>query len=717
MRISLIGALASMVGACASIGRPEGGPRDETPPEYVRSVPEPGATNITGPKVNIYFNENVKLEDISNKLVVSPAQKQNPAVSANGRRVTVELRDTMLPNTTYTLDFSDAIQDLNEGNILDGFAMAFSTGDTIDTLSISGMVFEARNLEPAQGMVVGVTSNLSDTAITTLPLERVSKTNQYGQFTIRNLKPGTYNLFALDDRNHDWHWDRSENIAFSSVSISPSVEPVSVSDTLRASSGEDSIVVREAWRYLPDDVLLTWFNEQYSPQYLREYERTDRQRATFKFGAKSDTLPEITILNGPRAGKKLADISVIESRQGLDSLVYWIRDTLVTAQDSLFVSARYMKTDTLDRLVPTTDTLKLFVRAATRQAEKAKAKEIDELRKAQERKDKEAAKAKEKERRKNNGDNTADETAAEDTDTVPATPPVEITLLNIKPLTGAQQELHLPAVFEVERPVESIDSAGWRLEMQIDSVWAPVTDARLERDSAMIRRYNLTSAWQEGTRYRFTADSLAVTDIYGHRNKETTHEFTTKRLEDYGNIIFNITDMQMVPDSLPVIVELLDKSDAVMASVPVKDSEARFTFVTPETYYARAFIDANRNGEWDTGNMAAKLQPEEVFYYPKKITLRKNWDIDQDWALFENPVDAQKPNEIKKNKPKTRDKNARDDYGEEDEEYEDDEGFGANGFSDGNSWGNGAQYNNARRNSSQGNRRNRNSGLRQSRSF
>lgn len=191
-----------------------GWPARRDSPEFVRSTPAPGSTGVDRNRIDIFFNENVKLEDIQNKLVVSPAQMQQPVARANGRRVTLELRDSLRDSTTYTIDFSDAVRDLNEGNILDGFAMDFSTGSTIDTLRISGMVFQAENLEPAQGMVVGVYSNLADSAIRTLPLERVAKTNQLGQFTIRGLKPGTYQIFAIDDRNRDWHWDRSEAVAF-----------------------------------------------------------------------------------------------------------------------------------------------------------------------------------------------------------------------------------------------------------------------------------------------------------------------------------------------------------------------------------------------------------------------------------------------------------------------------------------------------------------------
>jgi len=221
MRWLMMAAVALAVAACASIGRPEGGPRDEEAPVFVRSNPMPGAVNVDRGRIDIFFDENIKLEDASNKIVVSPAQAQSPAISSNGRRVSVEFRDTVVPDATYTIDFSDAIRDLNEGNILDNFAIDFATGPTLDSLRISGMVFEARTLEPAQGMVVGVYSDLSDTAITTLPMDRVAKTNQYGQFTIRGLKPGEYRIFAIDDRNHDWRWDRSENVAFYPLTISP----------------------------------------------------------------------------------------------------------------------------------------------------------------------------------------------------------------------------------------------------------------------------------------------------------------------------------------------------------------------------------------------------------------------------------------------------------------------------------------------------------------
>ncbi len=642
--------LGLLTAACASIGRPNGGPRDKTPPAYVRSNPAPGALNFNSDHLEIVFDENIKLDDPGNKVVVSPAQKQPPQIRANGKKVSVELRDTLLPNTTYTIDFSDAVRDLNEGNILDGFALDFSTGDQIDTLRVSGMVFEARTLEPAQGMVVGVYREPADTALTTLPMERVAKTNQYGQFTIRNLKPGRYRVYAIDDRNRDWHWDRSENIAFYPVEVSPYTEAVEVTDTLRASDGSDSLAVRQGTRYLPDDLLLTWFNENYKAQYLRDNSRPEPRVVLLKFGAALDSMPVVRILNGPREGRLLDDLSVIETRPERDSLVYWLRDTALVAQDSLLVEARYRKTDTLDNLVWQTDTLKLFNRVKRK---------------------------KDKEKKK------------EEADTLP--PPVP--LLDIKTVSSSSQDLHLPAVFEFPEPLGEVDTLGVRLEWTADTVWRPVKEWSLGPDTASVRRLVLSSPWLPGTKYRFTADSMAIRNIYGVYNKDFEHNFTTKQPEDYGTISFTIGDAGQVPDSAGVVVELLDGSDRPQAAVKVSGNSAVFHYVTPGTYYARAFIDSDGDGEWTTGNVADSLQPEDVFYLPKKLNLRKNWDIEMEWNLFETPVDLQKPYEIKRNKPKNSERDARrrgDEDDEEDEEYDD-------SYDHQGGWGNGSQYNNSHR--------------------
>lgn len=595
-------AAALLLAACASIGRPEGGPRDMTPPVMVSSTPAPGSVNVSNGRIDIVFDENITLDDPMNKIVVSPPQKKQAQISSNGRRVRITLRDTLRDSTTYTVDLADAVRDLNEGNILDGLAIDFSTGSSIDTLMISGIVFEGRTLEPAQGMVVGVYSTpVADTALTTLPMERITKTNALGRFTIRNLKPGSYRVFAINDLNHDFHWDRSEDIAFLDRDISPSTMAVEVTDTFTDAAGNDSLVTRPATRFLPDDILLTWFNENYKPLYLVKHERPDARRLTLEMSTHSDSLPQLTLLNTVRAGARLDREAVLQSSPGLDSLTYWLRDTTLIGSDTLKIAARYLHTDTLDNITFTTDTLTF----ALRQPKKKKKRD-------------------------------------EETDSVP-----KLEFVNIGISSRQPQDLNIPLLFETSAPTASIDSAGFRIEELVDSVWMPVA-ARIPSppDSLQPMRLLTEMTWKPKTKYRVTIDSLAVTDIYGNHNRPFVQEVSTHAIEDYAALFFNIGDLG--PDS--AIVELLS-SDKPVRLEPVRNGVATFEYVTPGAYYARLFIDRNQNGRWDTGSVADTVQPEDVFYFSKKLNLKKNWDVEQQWNIYETPVDLQKPEDIKKNKP------------------------------------------------------------------
>lgn len=618
--------------ACASIGRPEGGPRDVMPPVFIKSNPAQGQTNVNSNKIELFFDENLKVEDVSNKVVISPVQKSMPSIIANGKKVIVELRDSLIPNTTYTIDFSDAIRDLNESNPVDGFALDFSTGDSIDSLRISGMVFEARNLEPAQGMIVGVYSNLADSAISTLPLERISKTNKLGQFTIRGLKPGLYRIFALNDRNRDYHWDRSEDIAFYDVTVAPSIDSIQVTDTLRASDGTDSLAVRNGVKFLPNDILLTWFNEGYMAQYLKDYKRPERRRITFNFATKSDSLPQISLVNGDKAGADIKEWAHLNANVTLDTLEYWINDSAVLAQDSILVAARYLRTDTNDNLSWTTDTLKLFYK--DRKTKPKKKKDEDE-----------------------------------EVDSVPQLNFIKWTLQAANP-----QDINKPLRFLSSQPISHINNEGIKLSIKRDTVWVQLPTSQIVPDSANILKFTMSHDWEPGEKYQLLIDSAAIVGIYNEWNKPFKQEFSVRPTEDYVNLFFNITGSEQ-----PIIVELLDGSDKAISSAPVINGRASFNFLLPGRYYARAFIDSNNNGIYDTGNLLDKKQPEEIYYYSKTINAKKNWDIEQSWDIYEQPLDLQKPLEIKKNKP-TQKKEAKNQQNqeEEDEENEFDEEYYSN---------------------------------------
>lgn len=606
MRLSLAVVAALLLAACASMGRPEGGPRDVEPPVYLGSNPAPGALNVDKNKITIHFNENVQVKDVMSKVVVSPAQITPPLINALGKKIVVELRDTLQPNTTYTLDFSDAISDLNEGNEIDGFSFDFSTGPHIDTLQISGMVFKADNLEPAQGMLVGVYSNLSDTAVRTLPMERITKTNQLGEFTVRNLKEGTYRIFALTDNNRDYHWDRSEDIAFMNVTLTPTVSSAVVADTLEAADGSDSIVSRMAPVYAPSDVLLTWFNENYKPQYLVKNERPERHRITLQMNAPSDTFPELTVVGGPLAGTRIDRTAILNSSATRDTLEYWLTDSALIRQDSLLVAARYLRTDTLDNLSWTDDTLRLFIRGQKKKAREDKKKK-------------------------------------EKTDTVP-----ELVFMSFRTRTNGSLEVYQQLEYTASQPVASIDSSGVRLEYMDDTVWVEIEPPVFVRtDSLRPMNFRADYDWEPGLKYRLTVDSAAVKGVYDQWNKTVKTEFVVRPLDDYSSLDFSISGIDG-----PAVVQLLNSNDVPVTSEPVRDGHAVFMHLLPNTYYARLFVDSNGNGKYDDGSFSLNLQPEEVYYFPKKIPVKKKWNIEQTWNVTELPLDQQKPQEIKKNKPK-----------------------------------------------------------------
>lgn len=624
----LFAAVTIVAAACANIGNPSGGARDEDPPLFVSANPPQGSLNVDRTRINITFNELVNVKDAFTKVVVSPPSRQVPKVSSVGKRVTVSF-DSLAPNTTYTIDFADAIEDNNEANKLQGFAYTFSTGPTLDSLRISGMVLDSRNLEPRQGILVGVHDNLNDSAFVKTPLLRVAKTDDKGQFTIRGLKEGTYRVFALEDKDNDYKYaNPEEDMAFYEVTVSPTSESVEVTDTVYNDLGEvDTTTNRLRTRFLPNDILLRTFNSQIRPQYLSKYERIDTTRVFMKLNTRTKDLPLLKILNPE--GESLKD-AVIERNLTNDSLVYWLPERLVHT-DSLRIAATYLRTDSTGNLSETTDSLRFYFNRP--KPKKAKKKDKDKEKKI----------------------------SVEDS--------IKAITLDVA-FKSSQQEVNLPVEFEFATPLARLDTSAFRLETLVDSTWKPVKGHFIlsQRDSVSPRNFKVEYPWAYDTKYRLVADTLAAVGIYGKPTRPISQEFTTKKEEDYCSLTFNLSGLD--PD-IPTFVELLSGSDAVVRSEPVSNNTVTFRYLAPGKYYARIIEDFNGNGEYDTGNYDLQLQPDLAYYYPKVINIKKNWDKDEQWDVFAVAIDKMKPDAIKKNKPE-QDKRKRnennDEYNEEEEE-------------------------------------------------
>lgn len=595
---------AAVMYSCANIGNPSGGPIDKTPPIFMRSNPTPNAVNVKDRKIEIFFDEIVTLKDPSTKIIVSPAQTEMPRMSALGRKVTVELVDSLLPNTTYTIDFSNSIQDNNEGNAIDNFAFAFSTGSVIDSMRVSGYVLDSRTLEPMQSVVVGLQSNLADSAFHKEKLQRVSLTNDRGQFTIRNVSPGSYHIFALKDLDRDYKFGNpTEDIAFLDSIIVPSIGSREAADTVYNDLNEiDTIMRATRPAYFPNDILLSMFNEDRKSQYLANNLRVDSTRISLTFAAASDTLPSLSIVGRNDVPDQWY---TLERSQTNDTLTYWIRPPHLVSADTLMVATTYLRTDTASNLSWGTDTLKF-----TFQRQKAKKKKKNE-----------------------------------ETDSLE-----QIRFMELHPLANGTQEVYAPLLLQTGTPIERYSREAFHLQrkLQNDTTFYPAEIKSIAlRDSTLSRRdLMLKVDWEPGAAYTLAVDSLAMTDIYGLQTKPLKVDFNVRKMEEYGNIVFNIP---AVRDS--AIVELLDGTDKVVLHTPVKNHRAELLNLQPGKYYARLFIDRNGNGKYDTGNYDMHLQPEETVYYPGAINLKKNWDVEQTWDIYATPIDKQKPEAIKKNKP------------------------------------------------------------------
>lgn len=588
--------------SCASMGRPEGGPIDQTPPKFLSSTPAVGALNNTNTKIILRFDEIIKLEKAAEKVVISPPQIQQPEIKASGRKIEVNLLDTLKKNTTYTVDFADAIVDNNENNPLGQFTFTFSTGAQIDTMAVSGVVLDASNLEPIKGILVGLHSNLNDTAFTKLPFERVARTDSRGHFSIRGVAPGKYRIYALMDADQNFAYtQKSEVLAFNDSLIIPRLEERTRMDTAWVDSvSYDTITEKKYTYFLPDDIVLRAFKEPMNSQYLIKSERLTPQKFTLYFAAPSENLP---VLKGLNFDEKNAFL--IEKNLKNDTIHYWVKDSTIFKKDTLSMSLSYLYTDTLNQLVPRVDTLNLVSKQKIALKELVKAKT-----------------------KKKKGEEK-----------------LITQFLSVNVHAPSSMDVYDIISLSFEEPIASYDTTAIHLRQKVDSTWKDV-HFKFESDSLNLKRYNIYYDWEPKTEYEFSVDSTAFHGLYGLFTDKIKQSFKVRGEEEYAQISYEVTGA----DSL-AFVELLDNQDKVLRRRTLIKGRADFYFLNPGKYTARLINDRNGNGIWDSGNYEQGLQPEEVYYYPNILEPKANFELTQSWNIHSSPLDKQKPEELKKQKP------------------------------------------------------------------
>lgn len=603
---------------CARMGSPDGGWYDDDPPVVLGSTPADKATGVKTNKINIYFDEYIKLADATQNVIVSPPQLEMPEIQAKGKKIVVELKDTLKPDMTYTIDFSDAISDNNEDNPLGNYTFTFSTGQQTDTLEVSGTVLSAENLDPVPSILVGLYEDLADSAFRTKPLLRVARTDANGHFVIKGVAEGEYRIYALQDADGNYKFtQKSEMIAFSHETYKPYVKPDMRQDTIwRDTLHIDSIAQVHYMHYYPDDVVLTAFQEKQTDRYLLKTERKDANRINIFFSYGHEQLPIIRGLNF-----NSDDAFIVETNAKKDSITYWLRDTLLVNQDTLRMDLIYQMTDSLGMLVEHTDSaIEILAKTPYEKRVKAQQKEYETWLKQQEKKRK----------------------REEPYDSIYPVKPLE-PKYNVPQSMDPNRSISI----EVPTPPAVLDTAGIHLYTKIDTLWYNASYEFHQRDS-LLRYYELLVDWKPGAEYSFEVDSAAIIDIYGKACKSYKQGIKVKTLDDYATLFFDISGYT---DSAAVVVQLLDKGDKPVAQSKMEsDHTAPFYYVAPGIYYARAFVDGNGNGVWDTGDYDADEQAETVYYYSREIETKAKFDITLSWNLTQQPLNQQKPSALVKKK-------------------------------------------------------------------
>ena len=619
----LVGLGVLLIVACASIGSPDGGIYDEIPPKVISSSPADRSIGVSARKMQIRFDEYIKLENANEKVIVSPPQLEPANIRAEGKSVKITLYDSLQENTTYTIDFGDAIVDNNEGNPMGNYTYSFSTGTEIDTMEVSGAVLNAQDLEPVKGMLVGLyplDSLFSDSILSTKPFARVSRTNGSGRFSIKGVKPGKYRAFALEDKDGDFLFSqKSERIAILQDTFTTSCKWDLRMDTIwRDSTHYDSICAVPYVHYYPDDLVLNAFLEEGQDQHLLKLERPDPDILRLFFTAPADTLP---IIRGLNFDEKCL---VADASLRYDTITYWITDTAFThREDTMKFELTFMETDSLGVLQPHTEMHEEVPKQTWQKIQKDKQKQIQDWKKQLEKRMK---KSKEP--------------------LPPEENPYEKVFLELAAKPGGNIDPNQNIHYVAKQPIASADTTKMHLYVKEDTNWLPEPFLFLpDRD---VKSYTLYAEWEQKRQYRFTIDSAAVVGVMGEKIKAIKNEFTVRSEDDYGSLFVHV----MLPDTTRIIVQLLNRSDKCVAEVVAgSDGRADFFFLKPGDYYMRCYVDNDYDKEWDTGKYADARQPEMVFYFPKPIRIKAKWDVEQDWAPLEIPRLTQKPIEITKQKP------------------------------------------------------------------
>ena len=570
-----------LLSRCANPVAPEGGPKDVTPPKAILSDPPSFSTHFHKREIHITFDEYIQLKDQNNQVNISPPLLPHTDIRLRGKSIYIKLSDSLRSNTTYSINFGDAISDLTENNILHNYTYVFSTGSYVDSLSLSGRVLTAFDLVPQKDVLAMLFVNENDT----LPLDSLpfhvrpyymAKTNENGEFTFRNLRDVPFLLFALKDMNGNYIFDLpNEKIAFSDSLIKGTYVKPPIKDTLKKDSlKKDSLKKRDTVIQIKDTTKLSkqllpginleLFEEIDSTQRVLKADMVNENQIGifYKFPTKE---PKFIPLNIP-------DISgwmVPEISHNKDSVYLWLKNPW---KDSLT-----LQLVDKDKVL---DTAKIDLRKKSLKRKKT---------------DKGAPKL------------------------------IKLKLISNMP-DGKLNQFKTDPIITFSYPLSTYDLSRIHLVAGKDTI-----NPTLSFLDSLKRKLRVNYKWKEDRPYQLIIPDSIFSSLNGNSNDSVIFFFRSHSLRDFGSIQMTI---QISDPKGNYLIQLLDEKENIIEQQIITSSgKVKFDYLNPAKYKIKAIFDKNQNGHWDSGKFSRKLQPEKVLYYEKTIEVRANWDIDESWEL------------------------------------------------------------------------------------
>lgn len=562
-----------LISACAKISSPSGGPKDVLPPVVVKSEPASGAKNFSGKRFVVTFNEYIELRNVNEKFMVSPPMQRRPEISVRGKNLVVEYDDKLRDSTTYTFYFQDAIRDLNEGNPIDNYSFVFSTGPVIDSLSLTGNVLNAFDLNPPENTLVMLYSDLTDSAFIKKIPDYISKADKNGYFRIDNLKEGIYRIFALIDADNTKNYSlHDEEIAFrdSLVHISPDKDFLPDSkDTAGMKSVQsaltDTLIHKGEYKLF----LFKPFKKNY---YLTSSSRQQANKMIFTLSMPPDSMEFSFSLPGTEENKWLA-----EKSRDKDTLLIWLKDSSLYSQPVLKSLIRYLFTDSTGAIIIKEDTIQMRFLAprVTRGTRK------------------------------------------------PEPYRVISTASSGKLIPGQAIS------FLSQTPFREPDTSAIKLYRLTDTEEKEKVSFKLTPDSINSCRILLNADFLQGENYLLITDSAAFGDIYGAKNDSAGIKFSIRDRSTFGKLIVNINNYEGKR-----IIQLLSSEEKLIREIPMdRDGKAEFPYLEKGMYRLKIIYDLNGDGKWTTGDYETGRQPEPVSFMPMEIEIKENWENELFWDV------------------------------------------------------------------------------------